>query len=135
MPDCALGDFYPSPPRISPNIEKIVYAYLAKIHFREKKSHEHFDLFATEGATAAMVYVFKTLKENKILNSGDKIAIVTPIFSPYLEIPLLNDYKLKPIYIEGNEEKGWHVPKSEIKKLDSSLKIADNDYVDGTDES
>jgi aspartate 4-decarboxylase len=48
---------------------------------------------------------------------GDQIGIVTPIFSPYLEIPLLNDYQLRPIYIAGDEAKGWHVPAGEIEKL------------------
>ena len=124
LADAALGDFYPSPPRILPNTEKIVFSYLARIHFREKKKPAgSFQLFATEGATAAMIYVFKSLRENKILEPGDKIGIVTPIFSPYLEIPLLNDYKLKPIYIAGDEAKGWHVPRREIEKLkDKSIK-------------
>ena len=47
----------------------------------------------------------------------DKVAIVTPIFSPYLELPVLKDYGLKPVYICGKEEMGWQIPDSEVAKL------------------
>ena len=118
MTDAILGDFYPSPPRIFPQMAKIVQEYLSQVLCSGKKlAKRKFDLFATEGATAAMVYVFDSLKENKILNKGDRIAIMTPIFSPYLEIPSLGDYKLVEVYVEGDENKGWQVPDSEIAKL------------------
>lgn len=48
---------------------------------------------------------------------GDHIAIITPIFSPYLEIPALRDYKLVQVHLEGSEELGWQIPDSELKKL------------------
>ncbi|MBD3304311.1 bifunctional aspartate transaminase/aspartate 4-decarboxylase [Candidatus Woesearchaeota archaeon] len=118
MTDAARGDFYPSPPRIFPNMAKIVNEYLAEVLCSDKKHFvKNFDLFATEGATAAMVYVFKSLKENKILKKKDSIAIMTPIFSPYLEIPALSDYNLVEVYVKGDEEKGWQVPDSEMEKL------------------
>ncbi|MFH1643910.1 MAG: bifunctional aspartate transaminase/aspartate 4-decarboxylase [bacterium] len=120
LADASLGDFYPSPPRIFPNTEKIVFEYLNQVLFNGKLSRQgKFQLFANEGATASMVYTFKSLKENCILNKGDAIAIITPIFSPYLEIPELNDYQLVEVYIEGDEEKGWQIPDSEIKKLEN----------------
>lgn len=118
LTDAALGDFYPSPPRIFPNTEHIVNRYLQKVLSpNNKPAKGEFDLFATEGATAAMIYVFDSLKENKILHKGDHIAIMTPIFSPYLEIPALRDYNLKEIYVKGDEDTGWQVPDSEIAKL------------------
>lgn len=118
MTDAILGDFYPSPPRIFPQMAEIVKEYLTEILCSTKKPAKgKFDLFATEGATAAMVYVFDSLKENKILHKGDHIAIMTPIFSPYLEIPSLRDYNLVEVYVEGDEDKGWQVPDSEIAKL------------------
>ncbi|MBW2973614.1 bifunctional aspartate transaminase/aspartate 4-decarboxylase [Candidatus Woesearchaeota archaeon] len=118
MTDAIRGDFYPSPPRIFPNMAEIIKEYLSEVLCSDKKPAKgKFDLFATEGATAAMCYVFKSLKENKILHKRDKIAIMTPIFSPYLEIPALADYNLVEIYVEGNEDKGWQVPDSEIAKL------------------
>jgi len=116
--DAALGDFYPSPSRIFPCTEKIVNAYLTQIlcpggHPAKGK----FDLFAVEGATAAMVYIFNSLKENKILHYGDHIAIITPIFSPYLEIPHLSDYRLVEMFVEQNEDMEWQLPDSEVEKL------------------
>jgi len=118
MTDAILGDFYPSPPRIFPQMAQIVQEYLSQVLCSGKKlAKGKFDLFATEGATAAMVYVFGSLKENKILHKGDHIAIMTPIFSPYLEIPALSDYKLVEVYVKGDENKGWQVPDSEIAKL------------------
>lgn len=121
LADASLGDFYPSPPRIFPNIEKIIFEYLNQVLFNGELSKQgNFQLFATEGATASMVYVFNSLKENKILKEKDHIAIITPIFSPYLEIPPLNDYKLVEIYVEGDENQGWQLPDSEIKKLEDT---------------
>lgn len=115
--DAVLGDFYPDPSRMLPEFEKIVLAYMKKLHFRNKTPEGTFRLFATEGATAAMVYTFKSLAENDILNPGDHIAIITPIFSPYLEIPVLNDYKLVPVYVQGDQKNGWHVSDAEVAKL------------------
>jgi aspartate 4-decarboxylase len=118
LTDAARGDFYPSPPRIFPHIEQIVLEYLNHVVCPAlPENMKKFQLFATEGATAAMVYMFKSLKENKILNKGDHIAIVSPIFSPYLEIPELKDYSLVEVLVEGSEDLGWQIPDSEIEKL------------------
>ncbi len=121
--DCVQGDFYPDPPRIYPLTEAVVNNYLTRVVFSGKPPKGKFSLFATEGATAAMIYIFNSLKENKILNPGDTVAIVTPIFSPYLELPLLADYGLKTVYIAGDEDMGWQIPDSEVAKLkDPSVK-------------
>lgn len=121
--DSIQGDFYPDPPRIYPVTEAIVNKYLARVVFSGKPPKGKFRLFATEGATAAMIYIFNSLKENKILNPGDTVAIVTPIFSPYLELPLLKDYGLKTVYIKGDEDMGWQIPDAEVAKLkDPSVK-------------
>ena len=64
-----------------------------------------------------MVYLFNSLKINKVLSPGDHIAIMTPVFSPYLEIPVLQEYALVPVYIESKEDLGWQVPDEEIAKL------------------
>ncbi len=115
--DGIQADFYPDPPRIFPVTEKIVQKYLDRVVFSGSPPSGKFHLFATEGATAAMIYIFNSLKENMILNPGDKVAIVTPIFSPYLELPVLKDYGLEPVYIRGNEEMGWQIPDKEVAKL------------------
>ncbi|MBU0961497.1 MAG: bifunctional aspartate transaminase/aspartate 4-decarboxylase [Proteobacteria bacterium] len=115
--DGIQADFYPDPPRIFPVTEQIVRKYLDRVVFSGAPPQGDFHLFATEGATAAMIYIFNSLKENMILNPGDKVAIVTPIFSPYLELPVLKDYGLETVYIRGSEEMDWQVPDSEVAKL------------------
>lgn len=115
--DGIQADFYPDPPRIFPVTEQIVGRYLDRVVFSGAPPQGKFHLFATEGATAAMIYIFNSLKENMILNPGDKVAIVTPIFSPYLELPVLKDYGLEPVYIQGKETMGWQVPDAEVAKL------------------
>lgn len=118
MCESALGASYPTPPRILPFIEKIVKAYLDKVLCLAKKAREdRYLLFATEGATAAMIYIFSSLKMNDLLCEGDQIAIVTPIFSPYLEIPQLQEFQLQEIFIQTTEEDQWQIPESEMEKL------------------
>lgn len=117
--NATLGDFYPEPPRILPNIEQIVHAYLCEVLMANDSVEGRFNLFATEGATSAMNYVFKSLMENKILHYGDKVATITPIFAPYLEMPGLEDFQLVNIEIKENESEEWQITPSEIAKLEN----------------
>ncbi len=118
LADAARGDFYPDPPRMLPNVERIVKKYVEQVMIKDAANlKKPFDLFATEGGTAGMVYTFKSLQENFILNKGDKVAIITPVFSPYLEIPELNDFEFETIYIEASEKKHWQVPKKQLDAL------------------
>ena len=113
-----LGDHYPEPSRMLTVPEKVVEAYLKELHFPPGSiPTQRFDLFATEGGTAAMNYTFKTLKENFLIGGGDKIALITPIFSPYIEIPVLNNFDLKPVLIYASEGPGWQVSDAELEKL------------------
>ena len=86
------------------------------------------NIFAVEGATAAMCYIFDSLMANELLRKGDKIAIMTPIFTPYLEIPHLPRYNFDVVYINADEddENGmhtWQYSKKELEKLkDNSIK-------------
>jgi len=79
-------------------------------------------LFAVEGATAGMCYIFDTLIANNIFSKGDKIALMVPIFTPYLEIQHLPRYNFEVIEILADEmtEDGtrtWQYPASEMKKF------------------
>ena len=58
---------------------------------RQPAAAGQLDLFAVEGGTAAMCYVFNSLVANGVLRRGDTIALGTPIFTPYLEIPHLQE--------------------------------------------
>ncbi|WP_083189773.1 bifunctional aspartate transaminase/aspartate 4-decarboxylase [Orenia metallireducens] len=124
MVDGALGDFYPYPSRILPHTANLINAYLSEILMVEDIASDQFNFFATEGATQAMVYSFRSLKENGILHCGDKVATITPIFAPYLQIPKLDDYELINIEIKESEEMEWQIPEGELRKLeDEEIKV------------
>jgi aspartate 4-decarboxylase len=76
-----------------------------------------FDIFAVEGGTAAMTYIFNTMRENRLIKPGDTIALGMPIFTPYIEIPHLNDYQLKVVEVNADVEKNWQYSKKELDKL------------------
>jgi aspartate 4-decarboxylase len=117
MVDAILGDHYPTPDRMLTICEQIVHKYIEQEMLGSDPAIGKFDLFATEGGTAAMDYIFTTLAENKILHKGDKIALGTPIFTPYIEIPRLNDYELVELEVMQDENSDWQYPDSEIEKL------------------
>jgi aspartate 4-decarboxylase len=117
MVDAILGDHYPMPDRVLKSTEKIVRAYLDATMCNDNPPPGTLDLFVVEGGTAAMTYIFNTLKENGLISPGDKIALGTPIFTPYLEIPILKDYELVVIEIEQDEENEWQYPDAELERL------------------
>ena len=123
------GDEYPMPDRILRYTQEIVNRYLVKALDDGHAPATPYDLFATEGGTAAMCYLFYSLKCNFLVNPGDRIALMTPIFTPYLNIPTLNDYDLDVTYIQANtiDADGlhtWQYPDSELEKLrDPSIKL------------
>jgi aspartate 4-decarboxylase len=124
MVSAFLGCNYPTPPRMLVHAEEIVKAYLAQEMFGSVPRSGDFSVFATEGGTAAMTYIFQSLRENGLIKPGDKIAIATPIFSPYLEIPVLADYGLDIVDIRMDEHADWQLPEAEIEKLlDPAIKI------------
>ena len=122
LTDAIIGDNYPFPDRMLPHIEKIVHDYLLKEMKYDTNKGGKLNIFAVEGATAAMCYIFDSLISNELLKYGDKIAIMTPIFTPYLEIPHLPKYNFDVVYINADEvdENGihtWQYSKKELEKL------------------
>lgn len=113
-----LGCMYPVPDRMLKLSEKIVSAYLRQeMAGRYPRFKGRFDLFAVEGGTAAITYIFNSLKENHLLNPGDHIAIGMPIFTPYIDIPKLNDYRLVEVEVNAEPEDNWQIPPAELDKL------------------
>jgi len=112
-----LGCAYPTPPRMLCMSEQVVSRYLVNELIGGQSPTGGVDLFAVEGGTAAMTYVFNTMRENRLLAPGDKIAIGLPIFTPYIEIPHLNDYELVEIGVNADGAGGWQYPESELAKL------------------
>src|SRR3954462_12270214 len=102
--DSIIGDNYPVPDRMLVHNERIVHEYLMWAMCGEPRPAGKFDLYAVEGGTAAMCYLFKSLKAARLLNAGDTVALCVPIFTPYLEMPHFEDYGLKVINIHATRE-------------------------------
>jgi aspartate 4-decarboxylase len=122
LTDSIIGDNYPVPDRMLVHCERIVHEYLMQEMCDRRPPPGRYDLFAVEGGTAAMCYIFDSLVQNGLLGKGDTIALATPVFTPYLEIPHLDRYQFKVVRIEATEfaERGhhtWQFPDSEIDKL------------------
>jgi aspartate 4-decarboxylase len=112
-----LASNYPVPGRMLKLSEIIVAQYLRLEMIGKYPFIGEFDVFATEGGTAAMTYLFNTMRENHLIKPGDTIALGSPIFTPYIEIPHLNDYQLKVVNLDADVERGWQYSKAELDKL------------------
>ncbi len=128
--EAIIGDQYPTPVRILDHTQDIVRAYMAQEMGNKAPGFgREYDLFATEGGTAAMCYIFDSLQANHLVNNHDRIALMTPIFTPYLEIPGLDRYEFDVVNIEARQmdADGYHVwqyPDEELDKLrDPSIKL------------
>ena len=115
--DSIIGDNYPVPDRMLVHNEQIVHEYLEWAMCGTPRPNGKFELYAVEGGTAAMCYIFKSMKSNRLLNPGDTIALGVPIFTPYLEMPHLEDYDLKIVDIRAPQENRFQFTDDELKKL------------------
>jgi aspartate 4-decarboxylase len=116
--DSIIGDNYPVPDRMLVHNERIVHEYLMWAMCGNPRPAGKFDIYAVEGGTAAMCYLFKSLKANRLLMPGDTIALGTPIFTPYLEMTHLEDYDLKMVPIKAPQENRFQYTDAELKKLE-----------------
>lgn len=118
-----IGHHYPTPPRILQYTEIIIRKYLDWAICAENPPKDNvFDLFAVEGSTAGMCYFFDVLKQNFLLDKGDKIALMVPVFTPYIEIPQLSefDYDVFNIKADVMTPDGlhtWQYDPQDIEKL------------------
>ncbi len=116
--DSIIGDNYPVPDRMLVHNERVTHEYLMWAMCGDPKPAGKFDLYAVEGGTAAMCYIFKSLKANRLLHPGDTIALGTPIFTPYIEMTHLEDYALNVVNIAAPQENRWQFTDAELKKLE-----------------
>ncbi|AYQ86376.1 bifunctional aspartate transaminase/aspartate 4-decarboxylase [Burkholderia gladioli] len=112
-----LGANYPVPDRMLALSEQIVGQYLRREMIGKHPFVGEFDVFAVEGGTAAMTYIFNTMRENRLIQPGDTIALGMPIFTPYIEIPKLNDYQLNVVNLNASVENNWQYSNEELDKL------------------
>jgi aspartate 4-decarboxylase len=128
LTDAMVGDMYPVPMRMGTHMEKVAHAYLVKEMCGGKPPPGTYDIFAVEGGTAAMCYIFDSLMVNGLLKRGDRIALGLPTFTPYIEIAHLDKYAFDIVEIDASAlydsgAHSWQYPDSEIDKLaDPSIK-------------
>jgi aspartate 4-decarboxylase len=127
--DSIIGDQYPSPDRMLVHAERVVHEYLAKEMCGGKAPAGKFDIFAVEGGTAAMCYIFDSLLVNHLLNRGDKVALALPMFTPYIEVCHLDRFHFDIVAMNASELSAsdgrhtWQYPDAEIDRLqDPSIK-------------
>lgn len=120
MLDYIIGDNYPNPVRCLPAAEGPIKKYLNQELFSH--STIPFDIFAVEGGTAGICYLFDSLMNNFLLSKGDRIALMLPTFAPYLEIPELPQYQFDVVKIHAKQtvmegKSTYQYATSEIDKL------------------
>lgn len=120
--DGILGEHYPDPPGMLTHCAQIAARYLATIMGEGYPAPDALDLFATEGGTAAMCYVFGSLFVNGLLAPGDKAAIMAPVFTPYLDIVALPEYGLDPVLLDADAvfadgTHSWQYSPAQLDKL------------------
>jgi aspartate 4-decarboxylase len=130
LTDSIIGDNYPVPDRMLVHTEQVVHDYLMQELCDRKPPKGKFDIFAVEGGTAAMCYLFDSLMQNGLLKKGDTIALFQPTFTPYIEICHLERFNFKIVAIEADEMRKdgshtWHYTDEQLDKLaDKKIKLA-----------
>jgi aspartate 4-decarboxylase len=118
-----IGCMYPVPDRMLRCTERIVHEFLIQEMCAGKPPAGRFDLFAVEGGTAAMCYIFDSLMLNHLLRRGDTIALGVPTFTPYIEVPHFDRYAFKVVNVDASTElrpdgtHTWQYADKEIDKL------------------
>jgi aspartate 4-decarboxylase len=118
-----IGDMYPVPDRMLRHCERIVRAFLDQEMCNKRPPAGKFDIFAVEGGTAAMCYIFDTLMQNGLLHRGDTIALAVPTFTPYIEIAHMDRFAFKVVNVDASSEcrkdgsHTWQYSDAEIDKL------------------
>lgn len=120
--DGIIGDHYPTPPRILQYTEVITRKFLEWALCAGNPPQDTLDLFAVEGSTAGMCYCFDVLKHNFLLNKSDNIALMVPVFTPYIEIPELSEFDYTVLDVSADMmtpdgKHSWQYDPKDIEKL------------------
>ncbi len=115
-----MADNYPQDGHLGSHIEQLIKAYLnAKLGLGSKNE---LDIFAIEGATMGIGYIFHSLLSNGILKKKDKIAVMTSIYGAHLKMPVFPDMEFEFIQIYDEQHQKNHAALSEesLKKLEDT---------------
>ena len=113
-----IGCLYPNPVRVQNFVEPVMIEYLQNHVYKSKKSFKNkIKVMPTEGSSSSLILVLNSLKHNKILKKEDKIGIITPICSSYLEISSLENYNFQNIYIQADQLNNGYISQTEIEKI------------------
>lgn len=115
--DATLGAGYPTPTRMLHHLEQVVERYLVAVTGAPPGPAGTYHVFGTEGGAAAMAYVFRTLQENHLVAPGDAIAIATPIFTPYLQIPVLEDFGFRVVELPSAHNTSYRFGDEVLERL------------------
>ncbi|MER7070561.1 bifunctional aspartate transaminase/aspartate 4-decarboxylase [Terrabacter sp. NPDC000476] len=96
-----LGAGYPAPTRMLTLLERVLERYLVAMAGAPDGPPGTYQVFATEGGAAAMAYVFRSLRENHLIGPGRAVAVATPVFTPYLQIPVLEDFGVRVVEVQA----------------------------------
>lgn len=112
-----LGAGYPTPTRMLHHVELVLEQYTVVVTGMPPGPPGRLRLFGTEGGAAAMADVFRTLRENHIVGDGEAIAIATPIFSPYVQIPVLEDFGFRVVEIHAAHDQPYRFGEGALQAL------------------
>src|SRR5438270_10097093 len=73
--DSIIGDHYPVPDGMLVHNEQIVHEYLQWAMCGNRRPEGKIKIYAVEGGTSGMWYIFKSLQSNRSLNPGHTIAL------------------------------------------------------------
>jgi aspartate 4-decarboxylase len=119
-----LGFGYPSPNRMQPHLEKVAERYVVRFTGSPVDAEHRFDIFATEGGAAAMTYIFTTLQVNEIVGPGDAVAVATPTYTPYLQIPVLQRIGFDVVEIKAVAHQPYRFDEGALEVLrDPRIKV------------
>ena len=114
----AIGCHYPNPSRVQQFVEPLLLTFMDKYVYQSKRPLvEKAKIMPTEGAAAAVLYILNSLKYNGLLLPGDTIGMLTPISSPYLEIPSLENYKLKQVCVTADPTDNWEISDTQAEQI------------------
>jgi aspartate 4-decarboxylase len=119
-----LGAGYPSPTHMLHHLELVMERYLIAVTGADPAPPGTYRIFGTEGGAAAMAYVFRSLRENRVVRPGDKLAIATPIFTPYLQIPVLEDFGFDVVELRAAHNVPYRFDEDVLDQLlDPTIKV------------